>query len=68
LGIKRASSVACIKDFHATCIAWTQVYKQQEGVMHKEARNYGKTLTADTVHEAFTIFANNGRHMDRPAM
>ncbi|GFH25748.1 inositol polyphosphate multikinase, partial [Haematococcus lacustris] len=41
-------------------ISGLQVYSQQEGEMKKMGRSWGKTLTQDTLHQAFTLFADNG--------
>ncbi|GFH09866.1 inositol polyphosphate multikinase, partial [Haematococcus lacustris] len=41
-------------------ISGLQVYRQQEGEMKKMGRSWGKTLTQDTLHQAFTLFADNG--------
>lgn len=41
-------------------ISGAQVYKQKEGEMHKTDRQWGKTLTADTMDSAFQLFASNG--------
>eukprot|EP00197_Chlamydomonas_leiostraca_P013819 CAMPEP_0202866496 /NCGR_PEP_ID=MMETSP1391-20130828/7745_1 /ASSEMBLY_ACC=CAM_ASM_000867 /TAXON_ID=1034604 /ORGANISM="Chlamydomonas leiostraca, Strain SAG 11-49" /LENGTH=302 /DNA_ID=CAMNT_0049546449 /DNA_START=87 /DNA_END=995 /DNA_ORIENTATION=+ len=41
-------------------ISGVQVWRVKEGEMHKAERQWGKTLTKDTIHTAFELFASNG--------
>lgn len=41
-------------------ISGAQVYRAKKGEMFKTDRQWGKTLDASTIHEAFELFADNG--------
>jgi len=41
-------------------ISGLQVYQNQNGSMYKTDRQWGKTLTKETISSAFELFANNG--------
>ncbi|KAL6752441.1 hypothetical protein V8C86DRAFT_2753684 [Haematococcus lacustris] len=56
----RAKDQATTQSSMGFRISGLQVYRQQEGEMKKMGRSWGKTLTQDTLHQAFTLFADNG--------